>query len=47
MYGASAVTLGVQARNLLDADIRNATSFKKDEILLPGRNVRLFVTARF
>ena len=47
LYGATAFTLGVQGRNLLDADIRNATSFKKDEILLPGRNVRLFLTARF
>ncbi|CAM2904214.1 MULTISPECIES: TonB-dependent receptor [Methylobacterium] len=47
VYGASAITLGVQGRNLLDADIRNSTSFKKDEILLPGRNIRLFLTARF
>ena len=47
LYGASSVTLGVQGRNLLDADIRNSASFKKDEILLPGRNVRLFLTARF
>ncbi|WP_245930920.1 TonB-dependent receptor [Methylobacterium radiodurans] len=47
IYGASEVTLGLQGRNLLDADIRNAASFKKDEILLPGRNVRLFLTARF
>ena len=47
VYGASAITLGVQGRNLLDDDIRNSTSFKKDEILLPGRNVRLFLTARF
>ncbi|MBE7202539.1 MAG: TonB-dependent receptor, partial [Parafilimonas terrae] len=47
VYGASAITLGVQGRNLLNDDIRNSTSFKKDEILLPGRNVRLFLTARF
>ena len=47
IYGASEVTLGLQGRNLLDDDIRNAASFKKDEILLPGRNVRLFLTARF
>jgi iron complex outermembrane receptor protein len=47
VYGASSVTLGLQGRNLLDADIRNSASFKKDEILLPGRNVRLFLTARF
>ena len=47
LHGASEVTLGLQGRNLLDDDIRNAASFKKDEILLPGRNVRLFLTARF
>ncbi len=47
LYGAREVSLGLQARNLLDADIRNAASFKKDEILLPGRNVRLSLTARF
>jgi len=47
VYGASEITLGLQGRNLLNDDIRNSTSFKKDEILLPGRNVRLFLTARF
>jgi iron complex outermembrane recepter protein len=47
VYGATSVTLGLQGRNLLDDDIRNSASFKKDEILLPGRNVRLFLTARF
>lgn len=47
VYGAAEVTIGLQGRNLLDDDIRNAASFKKDEILLPGRNVRLFLTARF
>lgn len=47
VYGAREATLGLQGRNLLDSDIRNSASFKKDEILLPGRNVRLFLTARF
>ena len=47
IYGASEITVGLQGRNLLDDQIRNAASFKKDEILLPGRNLRLFVTARF
>jgi iron complex outermembrane receptor protein len=47
VYGASEMTLGLQGRNLLDADIRNATSFKKDEILLPGRNLRASLTIRF
>ncbi|GJD99842.1 TonB-dependent receptor [Methylobacterium isbiliense] len=47
VYGASEITFGLQGRNLLDDEIRNSASFKKDEILLPGRNVRLFLTARF
>ena len=47
LYGASEFTLGLQGRNLLNDDIRNAASFKKDEIVLPGRNVRLFLTVRF
>jgi iron complex outermembrane receptor protein len=36
------VTLGIKAENLLDDDIRNSVSYKKDEVLLPGLNVRLF-----
>jgi iron complex outermembrane receptor protein len=41
------VTLGLRGTNLLDDVIRNAASFRKDEVVLPGRNVRLFLTARF
>ncbi|MBP0494332.1 TonB-dependent receptor [Pararoseomonas indoligenes] len=33
--------------NLLDSDIRNVASFKKDEVLLPGRTVRLLMTVSF
>ncbi|WP_198383657.1 TonB-dependent receptor [Roseomonas sp. KE2513] len=33
--------------NLLDSDIRNVASFKKDEVLLPGRTVRLLATLTF
>ncbi|AWN46181.1 TonB-dependent receptor [Methylobacterium terrae] len=46
-YGASEVTLGLRGTNLLDDVIRNAASFKKDEVVLPGRNLRVFLTARF
>ena len=35
-------TIGVRGDNLLDDDVRNHVSFKKDEVLLPGRSVRLF-----
>jgi iron complex outermembrane receptor protein len=41
------VTVGLVGQNLLDERIRNAASFKKDEILMPGANVRAFVRARF
>ena len=43
----SSVTVGVLGDNLLDERMRNSASFKKDEILLPGANVRAFVRARF
>ncbi len=39
--------VGLAASNLLDEDMRNHTSFKKNDVLLPGRNVRLFVRATF
>lgn len=35
-------TIGLKGDNLLDDDVRNHVSFKKDEVLLPGRSVRLF-----
>jgi iron complex outermembrane receptor protein len=35
-------TVGIRGENLLNEDIRNAVSFKKDEVLEPGRSVRLF-----
>ncbi|ACL56186.1 TonB-dependent receptor [Methylobacterium nodulans] len=47
VYGASEITFGLSGSNLLDAVIRNSASFKKDEVALPGRSVRLFMTARF
>ncbi len=36
------VTVGLRGENLLNDDIRNSVSYKKDEVLLPGVNVRLF-----
>jgi iron complex outermembrane receptor protein len=41
------MTIGVKGENLLNDDARNSASFKKDEILLPGANVRLFGILRF
>jgi iron complex outermembrane recepter protein len=47
-YGAQRhVTIGIKAANLLDARARNHVSFKKDEVLLPGRNVKAYLTVRF
>ncbi len=34
--------IGIKGENLLNDDIRNSASFKKDEVLAPGANVRLF-----
>ncbi|WP_043361516.1 TonB-dependent receptor [Belnapia sp. F-4-1] len=39
--------LSIIGTNLLDSDIRNVASFKKDEVLLPGRTVRFLVTVTF
>lgn len=44
--GFSALTIGLRGDNLLDEQSRNSASFRKDEILLPGRSVRLFVNMR-
>jgi len=41
------LTIGVKGTNLLNDEIRLHTSFKKDEVLQPGRGARLFMTLRF
>ncbi len=45
--GPRAITLGVAGDNLLDRDVRNHVSFKKDEVLMPGRTVRAFAKVLF
>jgi iron complex outermembrane receptor protein len=40
--GRPEFTVGLQGSNLLNDDVRNAVSFKKDEVLEPGASVRLF-----
>lgn len=35
-------TIGIKGENLADDDVRNHTSFLKDEVLQPGANVRIF-----
>lgn len=44
---APLMTIGLKGENLLDEDIRNHVSFKKDEVLQPGRTVRLYGVVRF
>ena len=41
------VTVGLKGENLLNERIRLHQSYKKDEVLQPGMNVRLFMAAKF
>jgi iron complex outermembrane recepter protein len=41
------MTIGLKGENLLNDDVRNHVSFKKDEVLQPGRGVRLYGVMRF
>lgn len=41
------MTLGLVGNNLLNADIRNSVSFRKNEVLLPGANLRVFANILF
>jgi iron complex outermembrane receptor protein len=41
------LTIGLTGTNLLNADVRLHTSFRKAEVLQPGRGVRAFVNVKF
>ena len=41
------MTIGLKGNNLLDDDIRNHVSFKKDDVLQPGRTIKLFGSIKF
>lgn len=41
------LNLALEGRNLLDDDVRNHVSFKKNDVLQPGRDVRLVATLKF
>jgi iron complex outermembrane recepter protein len=43
----SEIAYGIVGTNLLNDDVRNSVSFKKDEILLQGRGVKFFFNAKF
>ncbi|MGD9869403.1 MAG: TonB-dependent receptor, partial [Hyphomicrobiales bacterium] len=40
--GGRQVTVGIVGTNLLDDDVRNHVSFKKEDVLLPGASVKFF-----
>ncbi|MBX9844778.1 MAG: TonB-dependent receptor [Xanthobacteraceae bacterium] len=46
-FGRKQVTVGVVGNNLLNADIRNAVSFTKDNVLLPGAGVKMFANVKY
>ena len=45
--GGQPVTVGLVGDNLLNEQIRNAVAFNKDQVLLPGLNVRLFANVKY
>jgi iron complex outermembrane recepter protein len=45
--GPVEITAGVAGTNLLNETIRNHVSFRKDEVVQPGRGVRGFVSVKF
>jgi iron complex outermembrane receptor protein len=46
-WGPTEITTGLVGDNLLDIDVRNSVQFHKDEILQPGRSVKVFMNAKF
>jgi iron complex outermembrane recepter protein len=46
-WGPTEALVGVYGNNLLNDDIRNSASFTKDEVLMPGRSVRVFANVKF
>lgn len=45
--GIQQVTMGIVGNNLLNENIRNHVSFTKDQVLLPGANVRVFASVKY
>jgi iron complex outermembrane receptor protein len=46
-WGLREVTIGLLGNNLLNEDIRNSVSFKKDQVLMPGAGVRVFASVKY
>lgn len=45
--GLTQVKVGITGDNLLNEDIRFAQSYKKDEVLQPGRTIKVFANVKF
>ncbi|MEW6449341.1 MAG: TonB-dependent receptor [Pseudomonadota bacterium] len=45
--GIQQITMGIVGNNLLNENIRNHVSFTKDQVLLPGANVRVFASVKY
>ncbi len=45
--GRRELMMGITGNNLLNEQIRNSVSFRKDQILLPGANLRFFANLSF
>jgi iron complex outermembrane receptor protein len=45
--GIKETEVGLVGTNLLNADIRNAVSYTKDEVLMPGASVKLFARIKY
>lgn len=45
--GLTQVKFGITGDNLLNEDIRFAQSYKKDEVLQPGRTIKIFANVKF
>ena len=46
-FGAHEMTIGLVGNNLLNESIRNAVSYTKDQVLMPGLGVRAFANLKF
>src|SRR5262249_54895233 len=46
LWGPTEITTRLGGDNLLDVDVRNSVQIHKDENLLPGRSIKLFMNAK-
>ena len=46
-YGHTKIKLTLKGENLLDEEARQSTSFQKDRVPLPGRNLNFGLTVQY